>query len=464
MRYFKNTLITLAAFAAFNVAAQDGPPPVEKCTKNLGSMAVVEAQASSLTSLNQYGLRSPLPLLRIYIQQSGCFTVVERGVAMQNLQQERALASQGQLRDGSNVGGAQMVAADFVMTPNVIFAADTGGGGGSTGGFGRLGGGLFGNVLGAVAGGLKFKEANTSLIVADVRSGVQVAAAEGNARKTDFSFGAVGWGWSGWAGVGGYTSTPEGKLVASSLLDNYNNVVKEIRDKPSLINQTGGAGAQANAQAYGAPAVALKSGDTYRARLDNVKVLAKPEDGSAMLATLKKGEEIIISGKESGDYLNADGSSFSNGWVLKRLVMGGAGGTTSGNSGGIGGNLAVPATGLDAGCAVLNEISRTGPFCNSGVKITVMSTKVLDTGTAKSVDCKPVLKVENNSGKIYNNIIVYFQPIRSNGGPGFEGAVYTEKLAMRSGQSVEVETTRSYPDRAGKCNNIDYQFTNAYIY
>ena len=314
----KNALTTLTCLASFCALAQDGPPPVEKCSKNLGSMAVVEPQSSSLTSLNQYGLRSPLPLLRIYIQQSGCFTVVERGVAMQNLQQERALASQGQLRGGSNVGGAQMVAADFVMTPNVIFAADTGGGGGSLGGLGRLGG--LGSLVGAVAGGLKFKEASTSLIVADVRSGVQVAAAEGSAKKTDFAFGAVGWGWTGWAGVGGYTSTPEGKLVASSLLDNYNNVVKEIRDKSSLVNQTGGPGTQANAQAYANPAVVLNSGDSYKARLSNVKVFSKPEEGSTTLATLQKGEEIIISGKESGDFLQADGSNFSNGWVLKRLV------------------------------------------------------------------------------------------------------------------------------------------------
>jgi curli biogenesis system outer membrane secretion channel CsgG len=320
MQIFKNTLLACAVFASMNAIAQDGPPPVEKCSKNLGSMAVVEPQSSSLTSLNQYGLRSPLPLLRIYIQQSGCFTVVERGVAMQNLQQERALASQGQLRGGSNVGGAQMVAADFVMTPNVIFAADTGGGGGTLGGLGRLGG--LGGIVGAVAGGLKFKEANTSLIVADVRSGVQVAAAEGNARKTDFSFGAVGWGWAGWAGAGGYTSTPEGKLVASSLLDNYNNVVKEIRDKQSLVNQTGGAGAQANAQAYANPTASLNPGDAYKARLNNVKVLAKPEENGATLAVLRKDEEIIISGKESGDYLNADGSNFSNGWILKRLVTG----------------------------------------------------------------------------------------------------------------------------------------------
>ena len=464
MLLLKNTFIALAAFASLCVSAQDGPPPVEKCSKNLGSMAVVEPQSSSLTSLNQYGLRSPLPLLRIYIQQSGCFSVVERGVAMQNLQQERALASQGQLRGGSNVGGAQMVAADFVMTPNVIFAADTGGGGGSLGGLGRLGG--LGGLVGAVAGGLKFKEANTSLIVADVRSGVQVAAAEGNAKKMDFAFGALGWGWAGWAGAGGYTSTPEGKLVASSLLDNYNNIVKEIRDKSSLVNQTGGAGAQANAQAYGAPAVVLNPGDTYRARLDNVKVFAKPEDGAATLATLKKSEEIIISGKESGEYLNADGSNFSNGWVLKRLVQGGAGGGAVANVSlsGTSGNLTVPSTGLSAGCAVLKEISPMGPFCNSGIKITILRAKALDTGTAKSVDCKLVLKVENNSGKFYNNINFFLKPVRTSPGSGIGNDVSIDPVAMGPGQSTEVETRSSYTDRTGKCNNIDYMFESAHIY
>jgi curli biogenesis system outer membrane secretion channel CsgG len=456
MLFLKNTLVALAALASLSVAAQDGPPPVEKCSKNLGSLAVVEPQSSSLTSLNQYGLRSPLPLLRIYIQQSGCFSVVERGVAMQNLQQERALASQGQLRGGSNVGGAQMVAADFVMTPNVIFAADTGGGGGSLGGLGRLGG--LGSLVGAVAGGLKFKEANTSLIVADVRSGVQVAAAEGNAKKMDFAFGAVGWGWAGWAGAGGYTSTPEGKLVASSLLDNYNNIVKEIRDKPSLINQTGGAGTQANAQAYGAASVILNAGDTYKARLNNVKVLAKPEDGSAVLATLKKDEEIIISGKESGDYLNADGSSFSNGWVLKRLVQGGAQPASSGGQA----MPVSPGAVSQAGCLGLKDQAASGPFCNSGFVITVAETKLMDTGTAKQYKCLPVFRVENNSGKLYQSATFFFKAVRN--GVSMSDILHPPNLSIRPGQVITVEAKYPYSDGVEKCKGIEYLLDSTSIH
>ncbi|AZP14416.1 hypothetical protein EJN92_04575 [Undibacterium parvum] len=170
-------------------------------------------------------------------QESGCFTIVERGVAMQNLQQERALAAAGQMQDGSNVGGGQLQAADFVMTPAIQFSEDTGGMNGALGGlFGRLPGAL--GALGGLAGGVKFKEAETTLLLADVRSGIQVASAEGQASKMNFSLDGWGWGGMGWASAGGYSKTPEGKLIAASLLDNFNKIALAIRDKPQLIQAT----------------------------------------------------------------------------------------------------------------------------------------------------------------------------------------------------------------------------------
>ena len=139
------------------------------------------------------------------IQQSNCFLVVERGVGMQNLMQERALQKAGELRQDSNVGGGQMVTADYVLTPAVVFSEDNAGGVG--GGVGAAIGGLFGSggrAIGAVAGGLKFKEAQTSMLVADARSSIQVAAAEGSARKADFRLGGLFAGGGVAAGLGGY--------------------------------------------------------------------------------------------------------------------------------------------------------------------------------------------------------------------------------------------------------------------
>lgn len=219
------TCWVLVGFCGAGVAgAQEAASSVEKCGKSFGTLAVAEPQAG-WGHISRYGLGSPATLLRMLIQQSGCFDVVERGVAMQNLQQERALANSGDLRQESNLGQGQMQAADFVMTQVVqIAASDTGGIGGAL--LGRLG------ALGALAGGLKFKEAETSLLIADVRSSLQVAAAEGKASKTDFSIGGLGLGGGALGALGGYTKTPEGKVVAASLLDNYNKIVMTIRDKP----------------------------------------------------------------------------------------------------------------------------------------------------------------------------------------------------------------------------------------
>ena len=112
---------------------------LEKCGKPLGTLAVSEPQDYVGRALMGYGLPSPVPLIRMMIQQSNCFVVVERGRAMQNLMQERSLAESGQLRSNSNMGAGQMVTADFVLTPDVVFSSkDTGGLGAALGS--RLGG------------------------------------------------------------------------------------------------------------------------------------------------------------------------------------------------------------------------------------------------------------------------------------------------------------------------------------
>src|SRR4051812_24542209 len=105
-----------------------GDKGLEHCDKPMGALAVHEPQSDILLGLRRYNLQSPVALIRLMIQQSNCFIVVERGVGMQNMMQERALANGGELRESSNVGGGQMVAADFVMTPSVMFAENNAGG------------------------------------------------------------------------------------------------------------------------------------------------------------------------------------------------------------------------------------------------------------------------------------------------------------------------------------------------
>ena len=299
-----------ALLCATHAAAQSNN--AERCSKKLGVLAVAEPQ-QGWAYLSQYQLGSPAALLRMMVQNSGCFDVVERGVGMQNLKEERALAEGGELRGESNVGKGQMQAADFVMTPNIqVSSSDTGGVGGAIGGalLGRFG-------LGGVAGGLKFKEASTSLLISDVRSSIQVASAEGKATKTDFDIGGFGWVGIAGAAAGGYTKTPEGKVIAASLMDNYNNVVKSVRNQPSLQRDVGSLADETGKKVQGG--AVFNEGDTIVPKIANVKLFATPADGGKAVATLSKGDEMIFMGEEQNGFLKVE-SGNGSGWVKKVLV------------------------------------------------------------------------------------------------------------------------------------------------
>ena len=300
----------LAGVALPAAAQQETSSKVETCSRKLGVLAVAEPQ-SGWNHLSHYGLGSPAALLRMMVQQSGCFDVVERGAAMQNLQQERALAQGGQLRQGSNVGQGQLQAADFVMTPNVQIAAQTTGG---------LGGALLGRLgpLGAVVGGLKFREASTSLLMADVRSGIQVAAAEGKATQTDFGVGGWALGGGVLGALGGYTSTPEGKMIAASLLDNYNKIVLNVRDQEQLV-RAGSAAGDANAAVSTRAEAPQTAGQVLVAKIANVKVYAEPSREAKVVATLQRSDELVASGEVKNGFVYVDSSNFS-GWVPRTLV------------------------------------------------------------------------------------------------------------------------------------------------
>jgi hypothetical protein len=301
---------------AAGTAGSSGDNGIQKCDKPMGAMAVVEPQDYVMQSLSQYGLQSPVSLIRLMIQQSNCFIVVERGMGMQNVMQERELAKSGELRQGSNMGGGQMVSADFILTPSVVFSE------GNAGGIGGALGGVLSRrnpLVGAIAGGLKFKEAQTSMLVADARSGIQVAAAEGSTKKADLALGGALFGGGAGAAIGGYGNTNEGKIIAAALMDNYNKVVGVVRGDPSLQRDVGTLRDEAGKKTV-AGAV-YNEGDVVVPKIGNVKLLSQPSDGAKALATLAKGEELVIVGAEQNGFLNVQGGAAA-GWVKKVLVVG----------------------------------------------------------------------------------------------------------------------------------------------
>jgi hypothetical protein len=284
--------------------SQGAASNLQKCDKPMATLAVAEPQDYVMASLGQYGLQSPSGLIRLMIQQSNCFLVVERGLAMQNVMQERQLAESGQLKQNSNMGGGQMVTADFVLTPSIVFSESNAGGIG-----GALGGLLGGKsrVLGGIVG----------MLLADTRSGLQVAAAEGSTKKADLSLGAFLGGGGAAGGIGGYGNTNEGKIIAAALIDNYNNIVNAVRGDSALNRGVGTLHEEAG-KVTKAGAV-YNEGDVLSPKIAGVKLLGSPADGGKVLAALPRGAELIFLGEEKGGYLKVQGPD-SEGWVKKILV------------------------------------------------------------------------------------------------------------------------------------------------
>ena len=278
---------------------------IEKCPAPLATIAVFEPQEETMENLRRFELGSPTTLIRTIVQQSNCFQVVERGQAMEAMERERQLGQSGGLGQGANVGGGQLAAADYVLTPAIQFANN------NAGGVGGLVGGVIGRRTGAaVGGGLKFKSASTTMLVSDMRSGIQVASATGESKTTDFSLGVLAGALGGAVGgLGGYTSTNEGKVITKSFVETFNKLVQQVRGNPAIV--AGGAAARAGA--------VFNEGDVIVPKIENIALLADAVDGAREVAKLKKTDELVVTGPEKDGFLPVQAAAGS-GWVKKVLV------------------------------------------------------------------------------------------------------------------------------------------------
>ncbi|OQX05126.1 MAG: peptidoglycan-binding protein [Desulfobulbaceae bacterium A2] len=216
---------TEATGSAGGANAQNANRQLERCDSPLGTMALVEDQNADWyrTLITQWKLTSTAPVLKLLAQQSNCFVVVERGRAMDNMMQERALRESGEMRKGSNFGKGQMAAADYSLSPTIIFSNQ------DAGGMGAAVGGLLGPVGAAVGGSIKSKEASTLLTLVDNRSSVQLAAAEGSAKNMDIGFLGALAGGGGAGSMGGYSNTAEGKVIVAAFTDSFNGIIRAVR-------------------------------------------------------------------------------------------------------------------------------------------------------------------------------------------------------------------------------------------
>jgi curli biogenesis system outer membrane secretion channel CsgG len=268
------------------------------CTHKLGTLAVHEPENRWWESAH---LASPEAVIKVLVMKSQCFTLVDRGKGLEAAEQERALASGGELRGGSNIGKGQIKAADYVLIPDLVSKNSDASGtniGGILGGF--VGGGA-----GAILSGINIskKTADVVLTLTDVRSTEQTAMTEGHADKTDVGWGVAG-GWGGWGGFGGagvssYTNSEIGQVVILAYIDAYTKMVDQL----GLLS--GNASADNAAQAVSM----TKPGTMYN----------KPGGKGGVVRKLSTGMMLYPTGEKDGVWWEVSDELGNKGWVSSLL-------------------------------------------------------------------------------------------------------------------------------------------------
>lgn len=201
-----------------------------KCDAPVATLALAENPNGYVMSSSYNLPSSPVPLVRLLAQQSGCFRVVDRSAGLRGTIQEQQLKDSGVLRkQGNTVEKGKGYEAQYTLIPNLTFSEQDAG---------RSLGGVLAHIpvvrdLGALIGiveQIKFKEAQVALLLTDNETTEQVAAATGSARTTDLGLGGLAFGSMGGVGGVGWSNTNEGKVIAAAFLDAHNKLVVQARE------------------------------------------------------------------------------------------------------------------------------------------------------------------------------------------------------------------------------------------
>ncbi len=295
-------VLSTAAAAGLSTAQADSSaqPQIPVCDKKIGTLAVTEPENPWWTAMQ---LDSPAALIKVYVSESKCFTLVDRGKGLAAAKAERELAASGEERVGSNIGKGQMKAADYVLVPDIANRNRDAQG---TNVGGALGG-LLGHGIGAVVGGvsLKSKTADVVLTLTDVRSTEQVALEQGHAKKTDLGWmGGGGLGFFGGfaaAGASSYANTEIGQVVAMAYLEAYTKLVNDVKSSAP----------DAKADNVQQAVTMSKPGKLY----------TKPNLTSEVVRDLDAGMMLYPTGDKQGVWWKVNDELGNEGWVVSTMVQ-----------------------------------------------------------------------------------------------------------------------------------------------
>ena len=92
-----------------------------------------------------------------------------------------------------------------------------------------------------------------------------------------------------------------------------------MRNDPALQRRSA-AWKQEAAPARKHTGAAFAEGDVLVPKIANIRLLAQPSDAAKSLATLGRGDELVVIGAEKDGYINVQGATAS-GWVKTILVQ-----------------------------------------------------------------------------------------------------------------------------------------------
>ena len=205
--------------------AQNASHELVRCDAPVATMALVE-NPNGYVMQGSYNLpSSPVPLVRLIAQQSGCFRIVDRAAGLHATVQEQELKNAGILGDKVQVRKGQGYAAQYTITPSLTFSERDAG---------REIGGILAHIpvlnkFVGLADSVKLKEAQVALLLTDNETTEQLAAATGSVRVTDLGMAGLMLGRAGGAAGAGWSNTNEGKVIAAAFLDAHNQLVTQLR-------------------------------------------------------------------------------------------------------------------------------------------------------------------------------------------------------------------------------------------
>jgi hypothetical protein len=286
MNRFVIATLTGLALSATNAQAaekkKDELPPISKCAKSFGSIALTDGDSQGWT---EFGLSSPRELLAAVVSESGCFNMHNAASGGGATFLMTAIAGSQEEVD-KTVNAAKGAAAEGLVR---------------SGALGRVGlGGMGGKALGMFGGlGGKKKTVVAGLRVLSPATGLTIASGSAQSSKTSLTLGGDGgWGFANKAAgaVGGYTGSKEGLQLAIAFINAYNAVVAQDGALASVPQPVAIAG----------PASVTTAVDT--------QLYAQPSKG-AIVRALRAGTALTPTGKRDGLFVETKDNFGTLGWV-----------------------------------------------------------------------------------------------------------------------------------------------------